>query len=158
MPARVKTGANYQNGRLASLQAKADGYDLPILLRENGKISEGPGACFFMIRKGVVITPPITADILESITRRTVIELFKNELNIQVEEREVDRTETYIADEAFFCGTAAEITPIVSIDRLPVGDGKIGPITREVMTLYENIVRGINPKYKDWLTPTYNKS
>lgn len=156
-PPRLKSGANYQNGRLASLQAKADGYDLPIFLKENGKVSEGPGACFFMIRRGVVITPPVTADILESITRTTLIELFKKELNIQVMEREIDRTETYVADEAFFCGTAAEVTPIVSIDKLPVGDGKVGPITCEIMNIYYKIVRGMSPKYKDWLTPTYGE-
>lgn len=156
MPPRVKAGANYHNGRFALLQAKADGYDSTILLDENGKVSEGPQSCFFMIRKGVIITPPITADILESITRGTLIKLFKEELNIPVQERETDRTELYIADEAFLCGTASEITPIVSIDRLSVGNGEIGPITKEIMTLYFNIVRGMNSKYEKWLTPTYN--
>jgi branched-chain amino acid aminotransferase len=155
IPARVKAGSNYQNGRLASLQAKEDGYDLPIFLTDNGKVSEGPGACFFMVRKGVAITPPVTADILESITRKMLIELIEKELDIPVEEREVDRTETYLADEAFFCGTAAEITPIVSIDKLSIGDGEIGPITQKAMTLFYNIVRGMDPKYKEWVTPTY---
>ncbi|GAG06187.1 unnamed protein product, partial [marine sediment metagenome] len=155
IPPRIKCGANYQNSRLATMQAEADGYDQPIILNGDGKVSEGPGACFFMVRRGVVVTPPVTAGILESITRMSLLKLFREELKIPVEEREIDRTELYVADEAFFCGSGAEIVPIVSIDKLPVGDGKPGPVAKEILNLYFNIVRGNNPKYMEWCTPIY---
>jgi branched-chain amino acid aminotransferase len=115
IPIRLKCGANYQNGRLALLQAKADGYDAPIFLNQQGKVAEGTGATFFMVRKGKLVTPPITADILESITRTTLIEsICPDMLGLDVVEREIDRTELYVAEEAFFCGSGYEITPIVS--------------------------------------------
>ena len=117
IPIRLKCGANYQNGRLAVLQAKADGYDAPILLNQQGHVAEGTGATFFMVRKGKLVTPPVSSDILESITRTTLIEEIGPELGLDVVEREIDRTELYVADEAFFCGSGYEITPIVSIDR-----------------------------------------
>src|SRR2546428_4382980 len=116
IPIRLKCGANYQNGRLASLQATVDGYDAPILLNSQGHVAEGSGASFFMVRKGEVITPPTTADILESITRVTLIQLFKEELGLTVKEQEIDRTQVYVADEAFFCGSGYEVTPILSVD------------------------------------------
>jgi len=157
VPPRAKVGANYQNSRLAALQAKQDGYDQPIILNSNGKVSESAGACFFMIRRGVVVTPPVTASILESITRNTVIELSKKELNLPVEEREIDRTEVYLADEAFLCGSGAEVAPITSLDKIPLGNGNVGNITQKIMKLYFDIARGKNPKYYKWLTPTYGK-
>ncbi len=155
IPPRIKAGSNYQNSRLASLQAKEDGYDQPIILNSNGKVSEGARACLFMIRKGVVVTSPVTAGILESVTRSTLLELFQSEFKFPVDEREIDRTELYVAEEAFFCGSGAEITPIASIDKLLIGNGKPGPITREIQKLYFDIVRGDNPKYMDWCTITY---
>jgi branched-chain amino acid aminotransferase len=155
VPPRVKVGANYQNSRLAAIQAKEDGYDEPIILTSNGKVSESATACFFMIRKGIVVTPPITASILESIVRTSLIELCRNELNFQVEEREIDRTEVYLAEEAFLCGSGADIKPITSIDKFPLGNGKVGVMTQTIMKLYSEIVRGINTKYYKWLTPTY---
>src|SRR5256885_13770566 len=123
IPIRLKCGANYQNGRLATLQAKADGYDSPIFLNQQGTVAEGTGATFFMVRRGKLVTPPVTSDILESITRTTLIESLCPALGMDVVEREIARTELYVADEAFFCGSGYEITPIVSIDRFPVGDG-----------------------------------
>ena len=157
IPPRIKAGSNYQNSRLATIQAKEDGYDQPILLNSSGKVSEGPGMCFFMVRRGVVVTSPVTAGILESVTRTTLLELFQSELKLPVQERDIDRTELYVAEEAFFCGSGAEIAPIISIDKLPVGDGKPGPITKKMSDLYFNTVRGNNPKYLKWCTPTYGQ-
>ena len=119
IPIRLKCGANYQNGRLACLQATVDGYDGPILLNSQGHVAEGLGASFFMVRKGEVITPPTTADILESITRVTLMQLFQEEMGLTVKEQDIDRTQVYVADEAFFCGSGYEVTPILSVDRFP---------------------------------------
>jgi branched-chain amino acid aminotransferase len=155
IPIRLKCGANYQNGRLATLQAKADGYDSPIFLNQQGTVAEGTGATFFMVRRGKLVTPPVTSDILESITRTTLIESLGPDLGMDVVEREIARTELYVADEAFFCGSGYEITPIVSIDRFPVGDGKVGPITQRLSTAYMNVVRGIDQRFPEWRTPVY---
>jgi len=155
IPIRLKCGANYQNGRLAVLQAKADGYDAPILLNQQGHVAEGTGATFFMVRKGKLVTPPVSSDILESITRTTLIEEIGPELGLDVVEREIDRTELYVADEAFFCGSGYEITPIVSIDRFPLGDGTVGSTTRRLLTAYMNVVRGVDTRRPEWRTPVY---
>ncbi|HWO74200.1 MAG TPA: branched-chain-amino-acid transaminase [Dehalococcoidia bacterium] len=157
IPIRLKSGSNYQNGRLAILQAKADGYDQPIFLNKEGHAAEGSGASFFMVRKGRLVTPPVTADILESITRATLIEAICPEaLGMEVVEREIDRTELYVADEAFFCGSGYEITPIVSIDRFPLGDGEVGPVTRRLQQAYLDIVRGTDRRHPEWRTPVYS--
>jgi branched-chain amino acid aminotransferase len=155
MPPRIKAAANYQNGRLANAQAVEDGYDGAILLNELGKVAEGPGACLFLVREGTAITPPVTGGILESITRTTLIQLFRDEMSVPVVEREVDRTELYIADEVFYCGSAFEVFPIFSVDRFQVGEGKVGPLTAQLQTEYENVIRGNSPKYMDWLSPVY---
>jgi branched-chain amino acid aminotransferase len=156
IPIRLKCGANYQNGRLATLQAKADGYDAPILLNQHGHVAEGTGATFFMVRKGRLVTPPITGDILESITRTTLIEeICPNVLGLEVVEREIDRTELYVADEAFFCGSGYEITPIVSIDRFPLGSDGVGPVTARIARAYMHLVRGIDKRRPEWRTPVY---
>ena len=157
VPPRAKVGSNYQNSRLATIEAKKNGYDAPIILTANGKVSESGGACFFMVRKGTVLTPSITSSILESVTRSTIIDLCKNELNLPVEEREIDRTEVYIAQEAFLCGSGAEVVPITSVDKIAVGDGKVGSITQKIVQIYFDVVRGNSPKYHEWLTPTYGK-
>ncbi|HLF79860.1 MAG TPA: branched-chain-amino-acid transaminase [Dehalococcoidia bacterium] len=156
IPIRLKSGSNYQNGRLATLQAQADGYDQPIFLNKEGHVAEGTGATFFMVRKGRLVTPPVTADILESITRTTLMDPICPELfGMSVVEREIDRTELYVADEAFFCGSGYEITPIVGIDRFPLGDGKVGPITQRLQSAYLDIVRGVDKRFPEWRTPTY---
>lgn len=155
MPPRVKAGANYLQSRLVSAQAQVDGYDGAVILNDQGKVAEGPGACLMMVRNGRPITPPVTAGILESITRTTLAELFAAELKLPLVEREVDRTELYIAEEAFFCGSAYEVTPITSVDRFPVGEGNIGPVTQQMRQLYRDVVRGRVPKYKHWLAPVY---
>jgi branched-chain amino acid aminotransferase len=155
IPVRLKSGANYQNGRLALLQAKADGYDAPILLNAHGHVAEGTGATFMMVRKGKLVTPPLTSDILESITRATLLEELADRLGVPVVEREIDRTELYVAEEAFFCGSGYEITPIVSVDRFPLGDGEVGPITRRLATAYMNLVRGIDRSRPEWRLAIY---
>jgi branched-chain amino acid aminotransferase len=156
IPIRLKCGANYQNGRLATLQAKADGYDAPIFLNRHGTVAEGSGATFFMVRKGRLVTPPMTSDILESITRVTLLENICPDLGIDPVEREIARTELYVADEAFFCGSGYEITPIVSIDGFPLGNGKPGAITLRLLDAYMDIVRGADKRFTEWRTPTYH--
>jgi branched-chain amino acid aminotransferase len=158
MPPRIKCSANYQNGRLAVLEAKANGYDGALLLNNRGKLAEAPGACCFLVRAGVPLTPPVTADILESVTRTTLLELFRTELGQPPVERDVDRTELYVADEAFLCGSGWEITPVVSVDRMPLGDGvQPGPLTRAIQACYFAVVRGEKPAYRHWLTPVYGR-
>jgi branched-chain amino acid aminotransferase len=158
MPPRIKCSANYQNGRLAMLEAKTNGYDGALILNGRGKLAEGPGACCFIVRRDQAATPPVTADILESVTRATLLELFRAELGQTVEVRDIDRTEIAVAQEAFLCGSGAEITPIVSVDRLPLGDGKQpGRVTRAVQDCYFAVVRGEKPAYRRWLTPVYGK-
>ncbi|WP_197019030.1 branched-chain-amino-acid transaminase [Thioalkalivibrio sp. HK1] len=151
MPMRVKCNANYQNGRLATMQAQADGYDTAILLNARGKVAEGPGMCMFMVRNGKAITPPITSDILESITRSTVIRLCEG-LGIEVVEREIDRSELVAADEAFFCGTAWEITPLISVDRLAIGSGEVGPVVRRLQERFFSITGARSEDAMEWLT------
>jgi branched-chain amino acid aminotransferase len=156
IPIRLKSGSNYQNGRLARLQANADGYEEPIFLNKEGHVAEGTGATFFMVRKGRLVTPPVTADILESITRTTIIEnLYPDLFGMDVVEREIDRTELYVADEAFLCGSGYEITPLTSIDQFQLGDGNVGPITRRLSSAYMNIVRGVDKRFPEWRTPVY---
>jgi branched-chain amino acid aminotransferase len=156
IPIRLKCGANYQNGRLARLQARADGYDEPIFLNQQGHVAEGSGATLFMVRKGRLVTPPVTSDVLESITRATLIEeICPHGLGIEVVEREIDRTELYVAEEAFFCGSGYEVTPITSIDRFKLGTGDVGPLTRRIAAAYMDLVRGVDARRPEWRTPTY---
>ena len=151
MPARAKANANYNNSRYAGIQASIDGYDAAIMLNNRGKISEGQGMCVFMVRNGVVVTPSVTSDILESITRDTVIVLLK-EMGIEIQERDVDRSEFYDASEAFFCGTGWEITPINEIDGSPVGSGEPGELTRKLQSVYFDLVNGVVEDVRGWLT------
>ena len=155
MPVRVKCNANYQNGRLAALQARADGYDTALLLNSRGKVSEGPGQCFFMIRDGKAITPSTSSDILESITRDSIIALLPRYCGVEVEERDVDRSELAAAEEAFFCGTAWEVTPVVDIDRIPVGTGTIGPVVSRLKEAYFRVAKGEVEDYPEWRMPVY---
>jgi branched-chain amino acid aminotransferase len=152
-PPRIKATANYHSARLTQLQAKADGYDGALMLTPGGKVSEAPIACFFMVRDGRLITPGVSSNILESVTRDTVITLHEEMTGQAVQQRDVDRSELYFADEAFLCGTGQEIVPVVSIDRLPVGDGKPGPLTRQLQQTYFDTVRGLVPDRHEWLTP-----
>ncbi len=152
MPARIKAMSNYQNNRLAALEVRVNGYDDALLLTTTGKVAEAPGAAIFLVRHGVAITPGVTSGILESITRATVISLIRERLGIAVEERDVDRTELYVADEAFLCGTAAEVKSIGSLDRITIGSGQEGPVTRQVRLLYRGQVRGTDPACPEWRT------
>ncbi len=155
MPARVKATSNYVNGRLAGLQGKQDGYDNVLILTNSGHISESPGSCFFMIRQGRPVTPSVTSSILESVTRATVMELLQELTTFSTNERSIDRTEVYAADEAFFCGSGYEIQPILSVDRLPVGTGAPGPLTRRLQERYFAVVRGQTNDHREWLTPVW---
>ncbi len=155
IPARGKLTGSYMNSSLIKSEAAMNGYDDAIVLNHDGHVSEGSAANFMMVRDGVVITPPITSNVLEGITRRTVLYLMEHELGYPVLERTVDRTELYVANEAFFCGTGAQISPITSVDHRLVGNGKVGPITSALSRYYFNLVRGNENKYREWLTPVY---
>lgn len=150
---RIKCGANYINSRVGQREALRNGYDTCIFLNEFGKVSEGPGSCFFMIRKGKLITPHLTDAVLESITRDTVVEIAKY-LGIKVVERSIDRTELYTCDEAFLCGSAMEVTPVLSIDRYQITED-VGTITDKIHKTYLEIAKGKIKKYKNWVTPIY---
>lgn len=153
MPPRIKNLSNYRNGQLANMEAATNGYDTAIIMNEQGKVAEGGGACIALIRDGVLITPDVTQSILESITRDAIIQMAKHELGMEVQERAVDRTELYIADEVFMMGTAAEITPILSVDRYDVGNAQIGPLTRKLEELLDDTMRGRTGIRPDWRTP-----
>lgn len=150
---RIKCGANYINSRVGQREALRNGYDTCIFLNEFGKVAEGPGSCLFMVKHGQLITPQLTDSVLESITRDTVIKLAK-ELGVEVIERCIDRTELYTADEAFLCGSAMEITPIISVDGYQV-ENKEGFYTDKIMSLYHDVVRGIVNDSRGWLTKIY---
>lgn len=152
---RIKCGANYINSRVGQREALRNGYDTCIFLNDAGKVSEGPGSCLFMVKDGMLITPRLTDSVLESITRDTVIQLAQNELGLNCVERTIDRTELYMADEAFLCGSAMEITPIYSVDRYPIGTGSLGELTHKIHSKYLECVQGRLSDRNDWLTPIY---
>lgn len=152
-PPLAKVGANYINGRYAHLEAQRNGYDLPLLMNRRGTLAEGAGSCAFIYRNGVLSTPNLASSILESITRDTVLSIAA-ELNIEVTQREISRSELYLAEEVFLCGSAAEITPVSSIDRRQVGDGTVGEITDAIHEQYLRVVTGHADQIPDgWLTP-----
>ena len=155
-PSRIKASANYLNSRLAGLEAKRSGFDAAVILNRNGTVSEGPGGCIFLMRDGEWITPPVTAGILESVTRRTLIEI-AGDVGPAVTIRDIGRTELYLAEEAFYCGTGQEIVPILSIDRKAVGKGQPGPQTRRLQDHYDAVVRGRVERYRDWMTPVWTR-
>lgn len=152
---RVKCGANYINSRVGQREALRNGYDTCIFLNRDGKVAEGPGSCFFMVKDNTLVTPQLTDSVLESITRDTIIRLAKEELGLEVKERTIDRTELYLADEAFLCGSAMEITPIYTIDRYKMGTGEQGKVTKELHLTYLDCVRGKLGSKKEWLTAVY---
>jgi len=152
---RIKCAANYENGRMALIQAEEDGYDGVLMLDAQGHVTEEPRACFFMVRAGVPITPRITDDILESVTRDTLIQLLREEMGIQAQERAIDRTELYVADEVFLCGSGLEVTTVAKIDRFQVGAGQSGPLTSAVRALYMATTRGENGLHPEWRLAVY---
>jgi branched-chain amino acid aminotransferase len=155
IPARGKISGIYVNSALAKTEAIEDGYDEAILLSNDGHVSEGSGENIFIVMKGKLYTPSSADNILMGITRDSVMRIAKEEMGIETIERPIDRSELYLADECFFTGTAAHVTPIVEIDRRPVGDGKIGPITEKLAKLYFEVIEGRNPKYFSWCMPVY---
>ncbi len=150
---RVKCGANYINSRMGQREALRNGYDTCIFLNDKGKVSEGPGSCFFMIKAGKLITPQLTDSVLESITRGTVITLARD-VGIDVIERSIDRTELYTADEAFLCGSAMEVTPIYSVDKYSITNN-VGKITETIHKKYLSAVLGKDEQHKAWVTAIY---
>ena len=152
LPLNAKAVGHYLNSYLASLDAEIKGFDEALLLDTRGFVSEGPGENIFMVKNGSVYTPPLYASVLPGVTRETVSRVLKEEQEIEIQERDIALGELLTADEAFFTGTAAEITPIVEIDGVKIGSGKPGPITRKLQTLYDDIVRGKVEKYREWLT------
>lgn len=155
IPARAKIVGAYANTALAKTDALMAGFDECIVLSENGHVSEGSAMNVFMVKRGQLITTPITENILEGITRATIAEFAEAELGLKCITRQIDRSELYTADEIFFCGTGAQIAPVTSIDRRPVGSGEVGPISDKIKDLYIKICRGEVPKYHKWLTPVY---
>jgi branched-chain amino acid aminotransferase len=154
IPSRAKIVGSYVNPAFSKTEAMLNGFDEALVLADNGHVSEGSAENIFVVRGGLLVTPPVSDDILEGITRAGIIEIAA-ELGIPVVERSIDRSEIYIADEAFFCGTGAQISPIIEVDHRPVGSGAVGPITRRIKDRYFDIVRGNVPAYAHWLTPVY---
>jgi branched-chain amino acid aminotransferase len=155
VPARAKITGSYINSALAKSDALENGFDEAIVLTESGHVSEGSAENVFLLSDGVFATPPVTDDILEGITRRLMIGLIRDELGVPVVERSIDRTELYTCDELFLCGTGAQVSPVIEVDRRPVGDGRVGEFSQELQNLYFGAVRGDNPKYADWSIPVY---
>ncbi|MGE5264682.1 MAG: branched-chain amino acid transaminase [Acidobacteriota bacterium] len=155
IPSRGKITGGYVNSAFARSEAHWNGYDEGIVLNQDGHVAEGSAENLFVVRDGRLFTPPISDNILEGITRNTVIQLARDELQIPVVERSIDRSELYIADEVLFCGTGAQVSAIVNIDHRPVGNGKVGKVGQRLQEFYFRVVRGGEPKYSGWLTPVY---
>ncbi len=155
IPARGKITGAYVNSALAKSEAQLNGFDEAIVLTADGHVSEGSAENLFIVKRGVLITPPVTDNILEGITRGRMIEIARDELGIEVVERSIDRTELYGADEVFLCGTGAQISPVIEIDRRSVGSGRPGGTTKSLSRIYFDAVRGRRPAYRSWLTPVF---
>ena len=155
IPARGKIAGAYVNSALAKSDAMAAGFDEAIMLNQDGHVSESTASNFFLVKNGTAVTAPTTDNILEGITRRTVMELFRRELNLPVIERRIDRSEIYLADEAFFCGTGIQVAAVTRIDHRSIGTGRIGATASALRKLYFDIVRGRVPEYRHWCVPVY---
>ncbi len=155
LPARAKITGAYANSAFSKSEAVLNGYDEAIVLTIDGTVSEGSAENLFIVRDGKLITPAVSDDILEGITRAALMQLAREEMGLETVTRSVDRSELYACDEAFLCGTGAQLSPIVSIDHREVGNGEVGPITRQLTKLYFDTVRGKMPAYSDWVTPIY---
>ena len=155
IPSRGKIVGSYVNPAFSKTEAVLNGYEEAIVLDNNGHVSEGSAENLFMIRKGRLITPGVNADILEGVTRAGIIELAERELGLSVEVRDIDRSELYVADEVFLCGTGAQVSPVASIDHRAISNGDIGPLTRRIMDAYFDAVRGRSPAYRHWVSPVY---
>ncbi len=157
IPARGKISGAYANSAFIKTDASRAGFDEALVLNQDGHLSEGSAMNIFMIRDGIMITPPVTENILEGITRRTVMELAQKELGLTVVERPIDRTEVYLCEEFIMTGTAAQITAVTQVDYRKIGSGEMGPITTRLRELFTDLVRGRIPAYRAWNTPVYPK-
>ena len=155
IPARGKVNGTYVNSSLAKSDAMLSGFDEAILLNQDGHVSEATAANFMMVRKGTLITPPITANLLEGVVRKSLVELARDKLGLAVEERDIDRSELYLADEAFFCGTGVQMAAVSSIDHRIIGNGEKGPVTRDLGDLLQRVLVGEESGYDHWVTPVY---
>ena len=153
-PIQAKMGGNYLNSILATQDAKQKGFDEAILLDQSGNVSEAPGENIFLVKNNKLITPTLSTSALDGITQKSIITLAKN-MNLEVKVRKVSKKELKFADEIFLSGTAAEITPVIKLDKKKIGDGKVGNITKSLMTSYTEIVMNKNKKYSHWLTPVF---
>ena len=155
LPPRGKIVGSYVNSALIKSEAVLNGFDEALVLNHDGHVAEGSAENFFIVRGDSLIPPPIHANVLEGITRRTIIELARRDLGLNVVEREIDRSEVYVADEAFFCGTGVQVVAIANVDHRPIGTGRMGQVTNRLRDLYFRVVRGEEPKYAHWLTPIF---
>ncbi|TMB92051.1 MAG: branched-chain amino acid transaminase [Chloroflexi bacterium] len=154
-PVRAKATGLYVNAALAKSEALQAGFDEAIMLGHDGHVSEGSGENIFVVRRGQLLTPPPSDNILEGITRATIIHLAREELGLEVQQRSIDRTELYMSDEIFMCGTGAQVAPVIEVDRRRIGDGEPGPMSLRLKDLYLDLARGDSAKYAEWLTPVY---
>ena len=155
LPLGTKITGAYINSSLAKAEALEKGMDEAILLSQEGTVAEGSGENLFLVKGGKFITPPLSENILPGITRAALIQLARDELGIKTEEKKIHPEELYQADELFFCGTGAQVSPIAEVDGKAVGDGKVGPLTRKLQAIYFKAARGDDPKYQNWVTPAY---
>ncbi len=155
IPARGKISGAYANSALIKTDALRAGFDEALVMTQEGHVSEGSAENIFMVRHDELITPPVTENILEGITRRSILELAAEHLGIKVVERPIDRTEIYLCDEFFMTGTAAQVTAVTRVDHRLIGDGIMGPVTAQLRTLFQDLVRGRLPAYRHWLAPVY---
>ena len=155
IPARAKIAGSYINSALAKSEALENGYDEAIMLAHDGHVSEGSAENLFMVRDDVFITPSVTEDILEGVTRKLLMGLIRDELGLEVVERSIDRTELYTCDELLLCGTGAQVAPVTELDHRAIGDGRVGRHTQRLQELYFRAVRGDEPRYRQWLAPVY---
>src|SRR5690242_13114092 len=155
IPARGKITGSYVNSAFAKTDAQRAGFDEAIVLNDDGHVSEASAANVFVLRRGTVLTPPVTENVLEGITRRTVIELLSGELGVPVVERPIDRSELTLSDEIFLCGTGVQIAAVTRLDHRPIGSGRMGPVVSALRTLYFDVVRGRRAEYRHWCHPVY---
>jgi branched-chain amino acid aminotransferase len=158
IPARAKVNGLYVNNAMAKTEAQLNGFDEAIMLNVDGHVSEGSGENIVMIRHGKLITPPESDNILEGLTLDTALQVAQEELGLAVERRSIDRSELYIADEIFMTGTAAHLTPVTEVDRVPIGDGTPGPIATKLQQIYFDMITGRLPQYAEWLSPVYERA
>lgn len=155
IPARGKISGAYANSALIKTDAALSGFDDALVLNQDGHVSEGSAMNVFMVRDGILVTPPVTENVLEGITRRSVMELAEKVMGLPVVERSIDRTELFICDEIFLTGTAAQVTAVTQVDHRPIGSGVMGPVAAGLRDLFMAVVRGSNPDFMDWVVPVY---